>query len=382
MRLYHPGVSTDRQPPLTASGRPRPGVVTVARAAGVSPATVSNTYNRPDVVSAALRERVLRAADELGYGGGDPSARRLRGHRTSTIGVVLRERLAYAFTDPAAVAVLQGVSESADREQLALVIVPAYPESGTTDGPAVRHVSVDGLVVYSLAGDDPLLAAIRARHLPAVVVDSPHTGDDARLGPHGFVGIDEQAAGAAVAEHLLALGHRRIGFLTSRLSAAGAPGPAAGDLLASSTASVVTGRLAGARAAMARAGGAGELPVVQCRTSSVADGTRGAHQLLDRFPDLTAVVALADPLGQGVQAAAAARGLRLPELLSIAGFDDVAPPAADLTSVRQPHREKGRAATDLLLAWLASGRPPHSEVLLPTELVVRGSTSSPPLRSS
>lgn len=348
----------------------------MARAAGVSPATVSNTYNRPDVVSPAVRERVLRAADELGYGGGDPSARRLRGHRASAVGIVMRERLAYAFDDPAAVGVLQGISESLDRDQLALVIVPAYPEAGTTDGPAVRHAAVDGLILYSLAGDDPLVAAARKRHLPTVVIDSPRAGDDDQLGTHAFVGIDERAAGAAVAGHLLALGHRRIGFLTSRLSATGVPGVAGPGQLSASPASVVTGRLAGARAAMMRAGVAGRgLSVVQCRTSSVSDGVRGTHQLLDRFPDITAVVALADLLAVGAQRAAAERGLVLPGQLSVVGFDDVAPPGADLTSLRQPHRDKGRAAADLLQAWTGSGVPPAGETLLPTELVVRGSTA-------
>lgn len=361
------------------AGRRRPGVVSVARAAGVSPATVSNTYNRPDVVSPVLRERVLRAAEELGYGGGDPSARNLRGRRASAVGVVMRERLAYAFDDPAAVAVLQGISGSADRAQLALVIVPAYPETGTSDGPAVRHAAVDGLVLYSLAGDDPLVAAVRKRHLPTVVIDSPHGTDAAGLGPHGFVGIDERAAGDAVVSHLLGLGHRRIGFVSSRLSASGVPGLAGPAVVESSTASVATGRLRGARDAMSRVGLPWDgVPVVQCRTSSIPDGEQAAHTLLDHAPDLTAVVALADLLAEGAQAACYRRGLQLPTDLSIVGFDDVAPATADLTTVRQPHRRKGRAAADLLLDWIDGGRPPaDSSPLLPTEVIVRGSTAAP-----
>lgn len=366
-------------PDEVSSLRVRPGVVAVARAAGVSPATVSNTYNRPAVVSAELRERVLRAAEVLGYGGGDPSARRLRGHRAGAIGLVMRERLAYAFDDPAVVEVLRGISESADRDQLGLVIVPAYPESGTTDGPAVRHAAVDGLVLYSLTGDDPLVAAARKRHLPTVVIDSPRAGDGAQLGPSGLVGIDEQAAGAAVVDHLVGLGHRRIGFLTSRLSAAAVPGVAGAAELAASPASVVTGRLAGARTALARVGMRPRvLPVVQCRTSSVAEGIHGGHVLLDRFPDLTAVVALTDLLALGVQSAAAERGRRLPDELSVAGFDDVAPPAAGLTSIHQPHREKGQEAADLLRRWVDRGEPPTGEVVLATQLVVRASTAPAP----
>lgn len=368
-------------PDQVSSLRVRPGVVAVARAAGVSPATVSNTYNRPTVVSAELRERVLRAAETLGYGGGDPSARRLRGHRAGAIGLVMRERLAYAFDDPAVVEVLRGISESADRDQLGLVIVPAYPESGTTDGPAVRHAAVDGLILYSLAGDDPLVAAARKRHLPIVVIDSPRAGDDTELGSVGVVGIDEQAAGAAVVDLLLGLGHRDIGFLTTRLSAAGVPGVATSADLAASPASVVTGRLAGARAAFARVGlSQRELPVVQCRTSSITEGVRGAHTLLDQFPDLTAVVALTDLLALGVQSAAAERGLDLPDDLSVAGFDDIAQPGANLTSMRQSHRDKGREAAGLLRRWVDGGKRPTTDIVLPTELVVRGSTTSPRAR--
>ncbi len=353
--------------------------MSVARAAGVSPATVSNTFNRPDRVSPTLRERVLRAADELGYDGGDPSARSLRGRRASALGIVLRERLAYAFDDPAAVAVLQGISESADREQLALVIIPAYPETGNSDGPAVRHAAVDGLILYSLAGDDPLVAAARRRHLPTVVIDSPRGSDADGLGPHGFVGIDERAAGEAAVSHLLELGHHRIGFVSSRLSATGIPGLTGHHLLDSSTASVATGRLGGARDAMSRAGLEWHgVPVVQCRTSSIADGERAAHTLLDHAPDLTAVVALTDLLAQGVQAAGTRRGMRLPDELSIVGFDDVAPATAGLTTVHQPHRQKGRDATDLLLGHIESRHGTAGPPLLPIRLIVRGSTASAP----
>lgn len=370
-------MSTGSRRGRNSEGTVRPGVLSVARAAGVSPGTVSNTYNRPDVVSAALRERVLRAAEELGYGGGDPTARTLRGARAGAIGVVIRERLVYAFDDPAAIAVLQGISESADREQLGLSIVPAYPEAGTIDGPAVRHAAVDGLILYSLVGDDPLVAAVRKRHLPTVVIDSPDGPDAADLGPFGFVGIDERAAGAAAVSHLIELGHRRIGFVSSRLSAAHEPGLAGHDLLDDSQASVATGRLGGARAAMERAGLAwADVPIVQCRTSSVADGELGAHTLLDHSPELTAVVALADLLAEGVQVAAVTRGLRLPAELSIVGFDDVAPAANDLTSVRQPHRDKGRVAAEMLLERIARGAREDRQ-MLPTELIVRGSTAGP-----
>ena len=155
----------------------------MAQAAGVSPSTVSNVYNRPHSVSPALRQRVLRAASELGYAGGDPAARSLRHGRTNAIGIVMRERLAYAFDDLAAVRLMQGISDAADPQQLAIIIVPSYPERGTTTGTAVRHAAVDGLILYSLAADDPLIEATRHRHVPTVVVDSPRRSDWASNDP-------------------------------------------------------------------------------------------------------------------------------------------------------------------------------------------------------
>ena len=122
---------------------------------------------------AQLRERVLAAAAELGYAGADPAARSLRSGRTGAIGVVLRERLAYSFDDPAAVRFLQGVSDAADPQQLALVIVPAYPEQAGTFSAAIGRAAVDGLLLYSLVADDPLVEASLRRRLPTVVIDSP-----------------------------------------------------------------------------------------------------------------------------------------------------------------------------------------------------------------
>src|SRR4051794_32081133 len=96
----------------------KPGVVAVARAAGVSPSTVSNAFNRPERLTPALRERVLRVAAELGYGGPDPAARILRRGRAGAIGVILGRLLADAFDDAATAQFLKGVSDATDAHQL------------------------------------------------------------------------------------------------------------------------------------------------------------------------------------------------------------------------------------------------------------------------
>lgn len=369
-----------RGPARQAQIPAKPGVVEVAQAAGVSPSTVSNVYNRPHVVSAALHERVLAAAVELGYGGADPAGRNLRRGRTNAIGIVLRERLAYSFEDPAAVRLMQGFSDAADSQQLALVIVPAYPETGTCAGPAVRHVAVDALIVYSLVGDDPLLDAVRRRYLPTVIVDSPTTDDTALTSSVDFVGIDEHQTAQDAMDHLLTLGHRRVAILSTRLSARDHPGMSDLPRQAAATASVAKGRLRGAQTAATAAGlDWAHVPVVQCQISSIEDGRIGTHTLLDAAPHTTAVFAFSDPLALGARLAAHERGLAVPGDFSIVGFDDSAPASHGLTTVHQPLRDKGRIATERLLSAIG-GNGPTKPLLLPTHLVVRESTRPPNTR--
>src|SRR6187397_2429549 len=149
---------------------------TIADDLGVTPMTVSNAFNRPTQLSPDLRERILGRARELGYAGPDPRARGLRQGRSGVIGVVSDTPLSYAFDDAAAAAVLGGLCETVETEGLGLLLVPP---SGA--GP------VDGMVVYSVADDEPRLAA-GAGATPIVVIDQP-VGTS-----HPTVGIDDEAA--------------------------------------------------------------------------------------------------------------------------------------------------------------------------------------------
>src|SRR3954469_15363374 len=132
----------------------------IAADVGVSTMTVSNAFNRPDQLSRALRERILERARALGYAGPDPLASGLRRGRAGAIGLVSDTPLSYAFSDPAASAVISGVCAVAETEGLGLLLVPP---GGA--GP------VDGVVVYSVAQGEPLLAL--TRDVPAVVIDQP-----------------------------------------------------------------------------------------------------------------------------------------------------------------------------------------------------------------
>lgn len=368
-------MSTRDQTPA-APRRSTPRVVDVARDAGVSPGTVSNVYNRPEVVREELRIRVLQSAARLGFGGADPMARSLRSGRAHALGVVMRERLAYAFEDLAAVKVLQGISDAADPHQMALLILPAYPERGTTtsSGSGVRNAAVDGLLLYSLAGDDPLITAAQQRRLPTVVIDTPAPPPD---GFH-FVGIDDHHVGRIAAQHLLGLGHRRLGVLSLRLSASDRPGIASLDVQGRSTSHVARSRLAGAADAVNASGlDWRDVTVVQSQLSSIAEGRAAAQVLLDHNPTTTAILALSDSLALGALAEAQQRGLGVPNDLSIIGVDDTAPESTQLTTIRQPHRDKGRIAADILIHDINQHTVPVAPQRLATELVVRGTTATP-----
>src|SRR5689334_20177761 len=137
----------------------------VAAEVGVSAKTVSNAFTRPDQLSAATRERVLAAAARLGYAGPDPLAAGLRRGRVGALGFAYDHGLSYAFDDPVAVAVLAGVSSVAEQEGSGLLLIPGSTPAERNTA-AVAGAVMDGLVVFSLADDDPLLAPLLARRLP------------------------------------------------------------------------------------------------------------------------------------------------------------------------------------------------------------------------
>ena len=167
----------------------------VAAECGVSAATVSNAYNRPDQLSPELRERVFEAARKIGYAGPDPVARGLRRGRSGAVGVLYADRLSYAFADPAAVMFLEGVSEAAEEAALGLLLVPA-PLREARDRASVGEAAVDGFVIYCLAEDDPMLDAVLERRLPVVLVEHPSREEAPS------VETDDVSGARAAAEHL------------------------------------------------------------------------------------------------------------------------------------------------------------------------------------
>ncbi|MGB3356154.1 MAG: LacI family DNA-binding transcriptional regulator [Mycobacterium sp.] len=358
--------------------RRRATLASLAAELKVSRTTVSNAYNRPDQLSAELRDRVLSTAKRLGYPGPDPVARSLRTRRAGAVGLVITEPLNYSFSDPAALDFVAGLAESCEEAGQGLLLVAVGPNRSVSDGSAaVLAAGVDGFVVYSASDDDPYLPAVLQRQLPVVVVDQPRNVPGASM-----VGIDDRAAMRSLADHVLELGHREIGLLTMRLGRDwphGGPGPAVADpqRLETPQFDVQNERIRGVYDAMSAAGLDPEsLTVVESYEHLPSSGGAGADIALETNPRITALMCTADVLALSAMDHLRARGIYVPGQMTVTGFDGV-PDALQrgLTTVVQPGIEKGRRAGALLHNPPGSGLPVIE--ILGTE-VVRGRTSGPP----
>lgn len=350
----------------------RPTLDTIAQRVGVSRATVSNAYNRPDQLSTALRERIIATAKQLGYAGPDPVARSLATKQAGSVAFMLCDGLSSAFSDPALSIMLDALSATMDSGERSLLLLPGI----NGDGPRARSVmraQTDVVVAYSLPDDAPALDAVRERNLPLVVVDQPDVPHSAR------VRVDDRGGAVLAGRHVAALGHRRVGIVALGLSADGARGPVARERIESAHFRVTLDRIAGYLEGLGEHGiVADEVPVWEAPGNGRESGREGARWLLGLEPRPTAVLCMSDELALGAIRAAKDLGLSVPAEVSIVGFDDT--PAASwsdppLTTVRQDLVAKGRQAGELALRMLSGARPGRP-VTIGVELQVRGSTAT------
>lgn len=343
----------------------------IADRTGVSRMTVSNAFSRPDQLSAELRERILAAAEELGYVGPDPAARALARGTVGAVGVLLTDRLSDAFRDAVATSFLAAVADALSARGLALTLLT--PATGEGSVPA-RDVAVDGALVYVCDPDSPDLAWLTKRGLPMVGVDQAPAPD------LSTVNVDDRVGARAAAQHLLDLGHRRIGVLTlgkddeSRLMDAADP-----EVRGFAAAERLTGWLS-------VLGPAGIAPTVALSPYRPPEAAYDGARLLLTLPDRpTAVLCFSDAFAAETVRAARDLGLSVPGDLSVVGYDDsslsrlVDPP---LSTVRQDLAAKAEAAVSKLVDVMASakrGEPANIErTVLATELLLRGSTGPAP----
>jgi DNA-binding LacI/PurR family transcriptional regulator len=330
---------------------------TIADRVGVSRMTVSNAFSRPDQLSAALRDRIMAVAEELGYVGPDPTARALASGSTGAVGLLMSDTLHYTLTDEVAMAFIAAIADELAPTGLALTLLSAAPREGIV--PA-RDVAMDGALVYSCDMTSPAVGWLMRRQVPVVFVDqSPAPGITS-------INVDDRGGARAAAEHVLSLGHRRIGIITSGF------GGEYGLLADPRSATLAYGesqRMLGWLDALDAA--AVEATAVRIPHGDPQDvGYSGAETLLGAGERPTAILAIED------------KGLSVPDDISVVGFDDN--PIARrmrpaLTTVHQDIDAKGRTAVRALTTAIEraktrpSGRAKH--VLLRTSLVVRESTA-------
>jgi DNA-binding LacI/PurR family transcriptional regulator len=327
----------------------------VAREAGVSRATVSRVVNGSPKVSADVRRSVERAVARLGYVP-NPAARSLVTRRSDSIGVVITEPTSRLFNDPFFPRLLRGVSAELSARQLQLVLL--MPETDRDEERLERYLlsgHVDGVILVSLHGADPLPGDLIARGIPVVIGGRPATGLAA-----SYVDVDNRDGARGAVRHLVAAGRQRIATI------AGPQDMAAG-----------IDRLEGYRDALVESGLARD-PALEVRADFTYDGGAGAmRRLLDARPDLDAVFAASDLMAAGALSVLRAAGRAVPDDVAVVGYDDS--PLAEatdpaLTSVRQPIEEMGGELVRLLGEAIDRRVRTTRHVLLSTELVPRRSS--------
>ncbi|MEV7973709.1 LacI family DNA-binding transcriptional regulator [Cellulomonas sp. NPDC089187] len=330
------------------------GIVDVARAAGVSTATVSRALRGLPNVTESTRERVRRVAEELGYVA-SPSASSLASGQTRTIGLLTPWVSQWFFAH-----VLEGAERALRAEGFNALLhtfeVAHRPRRVELDPGTLRR-RVDGVLVVGLPLERAEIAGLDALGYPLVFVGPGTPG-------HAVVGLDDEDVAEQAVAHLTGLGHRVIGHIS------GEPD----DVLAWSPG---VRRERGWRASMRRRGLPTDPGLTAHEGFDVAGGRASVHRLLDARPDITAVFAASDEMALGAVLGCRDRGLRVPEDVSVIGVDGIEiGEHLGLTTLVQDPGDQGATAATMLLE-LITGAPVPSEVVFEATLVERGSTAPP-----
>lgn len=330
-------------------------IIDVAKRAGVSYATVSRVINNEAYVKEETRQRVQKALAELGYVA-NRQARSLRGGRTQMIGLLVHD-----FGSGYIGEIIRGIDQELQKRHYDLVLYTThghrYRESDYVA--TLTRGMVDGLLLVLPLAAESYLDRLRQARFPHVVIDD-----------HG-VNIEGPAVGATNWQgahdgttHLLQLGHRRIGFITGNLELGCA-----------------IDRREGYCAALQTHGVEVDPALVVIGDFTQMAGYDSTKKLLAISPRPTAIFASNDMMAFGAMEAIREQGLRIPEDISVLGFDNlpqsvgVHPP---LTTVQQPLEQMGRVATEMLFRYLENPHHTEERQALPTQLVVRQSCQPPP----
>ncbi|MFI7415884.1 LacI family DNA-binding transcriptional regulator [Nonomuraea sp. NPDC049684] len=329
----------------------RPTLEAVAARAGVGRGTVSRVINGSPNVSAKAREAVELAIRELGYVP-NRAARALVTRRTDTVALVVSESQFRVFDEPYFAGTIRGIGSALAETGLQLILAMARsPEEHERLETYLTGQHVDGVLLLSLHGADPLPGRLEEMGVPTVLGGRP-----VGLDPYSFVDMDNRAGARQAVKHLLGLGRGAIATIA---------GPQ--DM------GVGVDRLAGYRDALLPSG----LPeIVAFGDFSEESGATAMQELLDSHPELDAVFAASDPMALGAMRVLKAAGRAIPGDVAVIGFDDskaalhADPP---LTTVHQPTEAMGRQMAQLLVARINGEELRQPVVILDTHLVRRES---------
>ncbi len=325
----------------------------VAEKAGVSLGTVSRVINNDIHVADETRERVLAVTKELGYVA-NRQARGLKGSKTNIIGVLVPD-LGTGYIGE----IVRGIDTELGMSQLDLMLFTTHRMADKESNYVANMVEgmVDGLLFVLPRNPSDYISTLTRRKFPFVLVD--HQGSNE---PCPSVGATNWQGAYKATEYLIKLGHKRIGFITGSM-----------DLGAA------TDRLDGYKSALRTHHIPEDPDLIYEGTFDQPDGYAGASALLDLGDIPTAIFASNDVMAMGAMDAVRNRGLRVPEDISILGFDDIPQSAMvrpALTTVRQPLEQMGRVATQMLIDILTKPEKETDQMKLPTELIIRGSVQS------
>lgn len=340
----------------------------VAAAAGVSHATASNVYNRPEVVREEVRERVRAAARSLGYAGPSPKGRLLRAGRANAIGMAAAEPLDYFFADPWARTLMAEVARACEARGAGLALVSV--SEGRPLAWGIESALVDGFLLRC-GGRELVVEIAQRRGLPFVALSLDSHEPDVPA-----IDIDDFGGAQAAARHVAGLGHRRVAVLGIGLG--DDPGRMTPEAVRATRFVNVRDRALGFWSGLAEAGLAeAEVPVLEVQNGGGNVGVALEMLFGGGAPRPTALLAMSDVVALAAMGWLAARGLRVPEDVSVVGFDGIPEAAAAtpaLTTVEQPYRRIAERA----VAAILDDRMPTGREVLPLTLVARGSTGPAP----
>ncbi len=327
----------------------------VAKQAGVSRSTVSRVVNEDPNVSEETRARVLAVIKKLNYQP-NAAARGLAAGRTRVLGLVIPMTVSALFTDPYFPLLIQGVASATSARDHSVMLWLAEPEyERRTIRQVLHNGMIDGVLVASQRVDDPVIDALVKSELPFVLI-----GRHPSNAQVSYVDVDNVTSAREGVAYLLRLGRRRIATIT---------GPK--NMIAGSD------RLEGYLAAIRGLGMTPDPELIMESDFTEEGGYIAAQRLLRCSFD--GLFAASDAMAAGALRAFAENGRRVPEEIAVVGFDDMpfaARTVPPLTTVRQPIRSAGSVAAEMLMELIKHPGTQPRRILLPTELVMRGSTPS------